>query len=98
MKKLMHVQEILVVCWLQTRLLVTETEQHVNILHHYFYEEPQDTILLLPPMCLHESLKLWHCPSLPTMNGNTSRQRHIFIQLSNTPTKKFTGKDRMTFT
>jgi len=40
MKKLMHVQEYLMVSWLQALLLMTD---------HHWQEEPRDTIVLLLP-------------------------------------------------
>jgi len=36
MKKVMHVQEILMVRWLQLLLFMIEPEQCRNILHHYW--------------------------------------------------------------
>jgi len=34
MKKLMHVQDITIVCWLQALLFMAETKQHGIILRH----------------------------------------------------------------
>jgi len=35
MKKLIHVQELFMVCWLQALLFMLETKHHKNIFHHH---------------------------------------------------------------
>jgi len=50
MKKLMHVKEYLMMSWLQALLFMTE--------HHSQEELRYTTVLLLPQLHLHESLKI----------------------------------------
>ena len=50
MKKLIHAEEYLMVSWLQALLFMTD--------HHWKEETGDTTVLLLPPLYLHESLKI----------------------------------------